>query len=81
MKLSKAQAAALAAVEGGGHISYDRFTGRWRALPRGGDPTFITQKALDDLLATQLLRETDPRYETGTHALTDAGRTALRESR
>lgn len=81
MKLTKAQAAALHAVAGGGHISYDRFSGRFRAIPKTGEPTFITRGALDTLLGAGLLRETDPRYETGTHALTDAGRTALRETR
>lgn len=81
MKLSKAQGAALEAVAGGGHISYDRFTGKYRVIPKGGAPSFITALGLDRLHAANLIREIDPRYETGTHALTDAGRTALREGK
>lgn len=80
MKLSTTQKSALKVVDEGGHISFDRFTKKFRLVPKNSaGAMFISRTALHQLLNDGLLRAADRTYETGTHALTDAGRTALRE--
>lgn len=68
----------LKAIAEGGHVSFDRFTRRWRLVPKRDPATFVTRETVEGLIASGHLRQAQPRYgETGTHTVTETGRRAL----
>lgn len=68
----------LRAIHEGGHVSFDRFTKRWRLVPKRDPATFVTNETVQGLIASGHLRKAEPRYgEGGTHYVTELGRQAL----
>lgn len=68
----------LKAIHEGGHVSFDRFTKKWRLVPKKDHPTFVTNETVAGLIASGHLRKAEPRYgEGGTHYVTELGKQAL----